>query len=396
MRKRTVFLASLSALGLTALVVAQDNGVKSVIGNVFLQNTTPGTAQVGHATLTGTFRAGQVFVQQASTATIPIVGNSLSTSGNTVGGSFSSASPSGIAVRGTATAMSGSNIGVRGESRSSQGTGVLGQANGEDAFGVWARSLNGFGPALVAENAAGGVSARFLGSTQTFGSAFVQGTLSVHSSDASDNFRAYDTGVASQVDFLRAGNSASGRVLVGSNEAKFELFSQNAQQVLLLADSNGVGHVVADVKNFVQPDPDSESRNIVYASLEGPEAAAYIRGTARLINGSVFVALPRHFQNVSTPDGMTVQLTPCSADSEGLAVVSQTTSGFRVRELHKGQGTYEFHWEVKAVRRGFTDYQVYEPWDRHIPPGSGRDDALQARRLNAQKVYGIHYAPQRP
>ena len=289
MRKRTVFLASLSVLGLTALVVAQDNGVKSVIGNVFLQNTTPGTAQVGHATLTGTFRAGQVFVQQASTATVPIVGNSLSTSGNTVGGSFSSASPSGIAVRGTATAMSGSNIGVRGESRSSQGTGVLGQANGEDAFGVWARSLNGFGPALVAENAAAGVSARFLGSTQTFGSAFVQGTLSVHGSNASDVFRAYDTGVASQVDFLRAGNSASGRVLVGSNEAKFELFSQNAQQVLLLADSNGVGHVVADVKNFVQPDPDDEARNIVYASLEGPEAAAYVRGTGRLIRGSAFV-----------------------------------------------------------------------------------------------------------
>ena len=32
-----------------------------------------------------------------------------------------------------------------------------------------------------------------------------------------------------------------------------------------------------------------------------------------------------------------------------------------VRELQRGTGTYEFDWEVKAVRRGFEGFEVMRP-----------------------------------
>lgn len=54
---------------------------------------------------------------------------------------------------------------------------------------------------------------------------------------------------------------------------------------------------------------------------------------------------------------MTLNLTPLSEDSEGLAVVSKDAKGFRVKELRKGKGNYQFDWEVKAVRKGFEDFK---------------------------------------
>ncbi|MEE9296556.1 MAG: hypothetical protein V3W34_16555 [Phycisphaerae bacterium] len=60
---------------------------------------------------------------------------------------------------------------------------------------------------------------------------------------------------------------------------------------------------------------------------------------------------------------MTVQLTPRSADSLGLASVERTSARIVVKELHHGVGNYEFDWEVKAVRKGFENYQVVRPSD---------------------------------
>src|SRR4029077_11993069 len=65
-----------------------------------------------------------------------------------------------------------------------------------------------------------------------------------------------------------------------------------------------------------------------------------------------------HFAIVASPDGMTVQVTPLSADSLGLAVVTKRLSGIEVKELQRGTGNYDFDWEVKCVRKGHEDYQV--------------------------------------
>lgn len=397
MKKKIVLLATIAPLLIISVALAQDQGVQDVIGNVLLQDTTPGTVQAGHASIGGTFRAGQVNVSQATGTTIPIIGNNTSTGvGTSVGGSFSAAQESSVALRGTATSSTGTAIGVRGESRSARGTGVYGEARGTDAFGVWARNTAPFGPALVAENTTGGLAARMLGRTEMKGTAFVQGVFAVRNTGGSNILRCSDTEFEAQTDFTKSGQGGSALIKVGQDEGGLFLFSKNASQVIMLADFNGVGRVIADVKNFAQPDPDAQDRDIVYASVEGPEAAAYVRGTAKLVNGFAHVALPRHFQNVSVVEGMTVQVTPRSADSEGLAVVSQSLTGFEVRELRRGHGTYEFHWEVKAVRRGFTDYKVYQPWDQYIAPNVDRSSAMEARKENARRVYGINYESARP
>jgi hypothetical protein len=128
----------------------------------------------------------------------------------------------------------------------------------------------------------------------------------------------------------------------------------------MFVDLNGVGTIEATIKNFRVPHPTQSDKDIVYACIEGPEAAAYVRGTARLINGRSEVALPEHFAH-AVSGGLTVQLTPLSANSRGLAVVEKTVSRLVVQELGEGTGSYEFDWVVTGVRRGHEAYQPIQP-----------------------------------
>jgi len=136
--------------------------------------------------------------------------------------------------------------------------------------------------------------------------------------------------------------------------------AENAK-AFMLVDIDGRGFVVADVKSFRVPNSKKPGTDIVYASIEGPEAAAYVRGTARLVDGRAVINFPDHFMAVASPKGMTIQLTPLSADSLGLGVVDKNLKGLVVKELHGGKGSYEFDWEVKSIRKGYEDYQVIRP-----------------------------------
>ena len=129
-------------------------------------------------------------------------------------------------------------------------------------------------------------------------------------------------------------------------------------QAGLAIDTNGDGIVFADVKNFRMDHPENEEEEIWYASFEGPEAGAYERGTAQLVNGEALVPFSDHYTLVIAEDGMTVMLSPLSAESLGLAVIEKTKEGFKVKELYGGTGNYSFDWEVKGVRKGFEDYKV--------------------------------------
>jgi len=122
--------------------------------------------------------------------------------------------------------------------------------------------------------------------------------------------------------------------------------------------AGGQAEVFGDVKNFRMDHPTQPEKEIWYASLEGPEAAAYLRGTARLVGGKAEVKFPEHFQLVASEAGMTVLLTPLSGQSKGLAVVEKDAQGFAVVELLGGEGDYEFDWEVKCVRRGHESFDV--------------------------------------
>jgi hypothetical protein len=129
-------------------------------------------------------------------------------------------------------------------------------------------------------------------------------------------------------------------------------------QAGMYVDQFGQGIVFGDIKSFRTDHPTVAESEIWYASLEGPEAAAYERGSADLINGHSFVPFSDHFKAIANPDDMTVLLTPLSAESEGLAVTQKSKDGFYVRELDNGTGNYGFDWEVKCQRLGFEDFQV--------------------------------------
>jgi hypothetical protein len=140
----------------------------------------------------------------------------------------------------------------------------------------------------------------------------------------------------------------------------------------LIVDGNGKGTLIAEVKNFRVPNPDQAGTDIVYACIEGPEVAAYARGTATLVDGKCTVDLPDHFVNVTADNAMTAHVTPLSADSLGLAVVEKNDKQIVVAELQKGVGNYSFDWEVKSVRTGHEDYRVIRPQEEmklegHVP-----------------------------
>ena len=126
-------------------------------------------------------------------------------------------------------------------------------------------------------------------------------------------------------------------------------------------DSDGymyVKEIAAEIKNFRMDHPEDPTKEIYYVSLEGPEAGAYERGTAKLVNGEAFIEYSDHFRLVKGDNTPTMILTPHSIDTYGLAVVEKRANGFVVKELKGGNGNFEFDWEVKTVRAGYEDYQV--------------------------------------
>ncbi|MCC6461144.1 MAG: hypothetical protein IT260_11775 [Saprospiraceae bacterium] len=151
-----------------------------------------------------------------------------------------------------------------------------------------------------------------------------------------------------------------------SNRAGMYLTSAN--QGYLFADL-----VSASIKNFRMKHPEDPTKEIWYACIEGPEAAAYERGSATLTNGQVTVNFSEHFKLVANSKTMTVILTPLSADSKGLAVIEKTETGFVVKELLGGTGTYAFDWEVKCVRKGYENYQAVREAVNDVPNPAARD-----------------------
>lgn len=132
-------------------------------------------------------------------------------------------------------------------------------------------------------------------------------------------------------------------------------------QAGMFVDASGNGIVWGDTKNARLPNPAEPGTDIWYACPEGPEAAAYFRGTAHLASGIATITPPDHFLNVASHTGITVQVTPLSADSKGLAVVEKGLERIVVRELFAGDGSYDFDYTVMAVRKGHEDYKVVRP-----------------------------------
>lgn len=73
------------------------------------------------------------------------------------------------------------------------------------------------------------------------------------------------------------------------------------------------------------------------------------RGTATLANGSFRIVLPPEEAKKIAEGSVTIQLTPLSTSSKGLAVVQKENDAFTVAELQSGKGSYAFDWTLTAL-----------------------------------------------
>ncbi|MEM9885689.1 MAG: T9SS type A sorting domain-containing protein [Bacteroidota bacterium] len=173
-------------------------------------------------------------------------------------------------------------------------------------------------------------------------------------------------------------NAGNGYVAVYDNA--------ETNQAGIYVNSSGRGVIYGDIKNFRMDHPTKTDQEIWYASLEGPEAAAYERGQATLVNGEIFVEFSEHFQLVINANDMTVMTTPNDADTYGLAVVEKTTRGFKVKELKNGTGNFSFDWEVKAVRKGYEDFQVIREKNAERPIEGSSDKEEEDKGGNGKSL----------
>lgn len=157
--------------------------------------------------------------------------------------------------------------------------------------------------------------------------------------------------------------------------------------ILRLYDDNGDLRIRMDasggVKNFITRHPNNADLRIVYTCLEGPEAAIYCRGTADLVSGKARIELPEHFAVMCAEKGMTVQVTPQSGKSLGLAVVERAPDHIVISELLSGTGSYAVDYTVMGVRKEAQDFQAVRS-AADIDP----KDRLTRQRLSVQKERG--------
>ena len=126
-------------------------------------------------------------------------------------------------------------------------------------------------------------------------------------------------------------------------------FRQNGD-LIVTGDLNVTG-----AKNFVHAHPTDLSKEIVFVSLEGPEAGTYIRGTADMFNGEITIELPEYFSLVTSDEFMTVQLTP-NGEWLQLYVVEKDARHLVIREASGKSGQFDYF--VQGVRLGFEDHEV--------------------------------------
>ena len=134
--------------------------------------------------------------------------------------------------------------------------------------------------------------------------------------------------------------------------------AKNANTAGAGIDSEGRGILWANQTYSVEDHPNKSGSKIVYSSLEGPEAAIFIRGKVNLDQGKAVIELPEEFTALAVPDTLTVQLTPGSIRSKGVAFEKIDSQRIRIGELAGGTGSYEVHYTVYARRLGYENQKT--------------------------------------
>ena len=231
----------------------------------------------------------------------------------------------------------------------------LSDANNDDKVEVYASSSNVGVVRTYGSNGSGNVSLSNFPSTPNHGAIFV--------SEASNFYRASLSVNALNVGVLETyGSNDRLNALIlnhasSTNHGWMSVHdSAGINRAGMYVDESGFGRVFSDFTSFVQKHPTKKDAHIVYVSLEGPEAGMYHRGRVKLEAGRATIEMPEHFAALASPDTMTVQLTPRSLDSKGLAVSEISADTIEIGELLNGTGSYEVHFIIHAVRKGYEDH----------------------------------------
>jgi hypothetical protein len=140
-------------------------------------------------------------------------------------------------------------------------------------------------------------------------------------------------------------------------------------------------------KNFLEPHPTDASKEIRYASLEGPEAGTYFRGSGHTVNGMATIDVPESFRMVTAETGLTVAVT-ATGELAQIAAISKSLDKIVIQSSKD----VAFDYMVNGVRKAFQDFQAIAQNDDFIPqgPNDRRFFAYPAesqRRLVATGIY---------
>lgn len=381
MPKQSTFVLALTVVAGLAVVALAGQDPRAVIGNVFLQDVSPGTVQNGNFSVKGTGVIGKVRVgttvaggsliraedastvggayfrskgtgvyaantsatglgiggsfASSSTGGRGVYGDALAGTGATRGGLFRSMSTIGVGAYGLAQSPSGETFGLVGESKSNEGTGVKGIAYGDNSnitYGVEGFSQSGFGAAVIGRNQATSGSGYgvvgdgligVMGSGTTFG---IQGN-----SLSNGNARGV-TGYASSP----GGSTAYGVFGTAAGAGtKWGLYS----------DSN---LAVVGTKSFEIDHPlDPEGKTLRHYCAEGDQPRLVYQGEAKLDgSGRATVRLADYVEAIGKD--FTYQLTPIGSAMPGLHVAKRFASG--TFALGGGTPGGSVSWTLSATR----------------------------------------------
>ncbi len=161
---------------------------------------------------------------------------------------------------------------------------------------------------------------------------------------------------AHMISLLSRGRSGDFWITNNDGCVRFETRDINPgsrKAVLSIHESGEVTVGGGAAKTFIINHPQGDERYLVHATLEGPEAAVFYRGTARLVAGEARVALPRYFEALTRPEGRTITLT----NVDGLDPLAiKTQDGAQIKDgtfivIGHAYSSQAFNWEAKAVRR---------------------------------------------
>lgn len=271
----------------------------------------------------------------------------------------------GSGVYGEAT--SGGSSGVRGKSTAGNGNGVKGEASGLYAAGVY--GTNDFGPGVWGQTT--GQIAGVYGESSTaygvkgistspgnwagvYGFSPVRGVIGESidgygvSGLSTGTNGAGISGYGGLVGVVGGGRSYGIEGVASSPSSGIGVFGSG--NLFGVFSSGNLGATGA--KNFVEPHPSDPTKEIRFASLEGPEVGTYFRGSGHLVNGLAVIKVPKPFKMVTAPEGLTVIVTPQGALAN-IACISKSLNEIVIR----GDADVEFDYIVNGVRVAFVKFQ---------------------------------------